>query len=543
MAKNPIDVGAKFTGDPSGFEKAAGRVKGSATALKKDIKETSGVFTEFGSSIQGMGGEIANSFSSIITAASGIGAIVVIVSELAKAWQQSQENIELYLKSADKLKAGSGGFTIDAEKARVDLRKRANGMITLGYQMEKENLSKLNLALLRKDETQAKYFSGLVKEGRLLQENGRKLRDGVIGLVDKTNWQMKFTELLKEEETLNDAALLNKERWMALEADLVKQRTIIQDKDTDSKAKAEAVVKAEQIANALLKEKNEFIDKQLANINTIAEMTQTQEVVEQKVADLQTQKNANLREYGMDMLKVLKMENKASKEIKDQKDDWKEKLRLLKEYNTHNSEGFKLEDAKIDKLEYKAPALGMPSGAGNLRPSSGLSMAEISDIVKEGKFQESLEGIQQLVYGVENAFVDLFASISAGSGNAFADMAKAFARAIKQMVAQMAAKTAIFGILSLLSGGGGAIGKFASGLLGGKKLGSFLGFAEGTNFAPGGMALVGEKGPEIVNLPRGSQVIPNRNIGFSGGTVKIKFVDGALQGQLNWDNRMHNSFR
>lgn len=35
------------------------------------------------------------------------------------------------------------------------------------------------------------------------------------------------------------------------------------------------------------------------------------------------------------------------------------------------------------------------------------------------------------------------------------------------------------------------------------------GFASGTNFAPGGAAIVGEKGPELVNLPRGSQVVPN----------------------------------
>jgi hypothetical protein len=33
-------------------------------------------------------------------------------------------------------------------------------------------------------------------------------------------------------------------------------------------------------------------------------------------------------------------------------------------------------------------------------------------------------------------------------------------------------------------------------------------FATGTNFAPGGLALVGEKGPELVNLPRGSKVTP-----------------------------------
>lgn len=34
-------------------------------------------------------------------------------------------------------------------------------------------------------------------------------------------------------------------------------------------------------------------------------------------------------------------------------------------------------------------------------------------------------------------------------------------------------------------------------------------FASGTNFAPGGMAVVGEAGPEIMYVPRGAQIIPN----------------------------------
>ena len=41
-------------------------------------------------------------------------------------------------------------------------------------------------------------------------------------------------------------------------------------------------------------------------------------------------------------------------------------------------------------------------------------------------------------------------------------------------------------------------------------MGDFPGYASGTNFARGGMALVGEQGPELVNLPRGSQVTPNK---------------------------------
>jgi hypothetical protein len=45
-----------------------------------------------------------------------------------------------------------------------------------------------------------------------------------------------------------------------------------------------------------------------------------------------------------------------------------------------------------------------------------------------------------------------------------------------------------------------------AGLIGGIRI---PGYASGTSFAPGGMAIVGEYGPELVNLPRGSQVIPN----------------------------------
>jgi hypothetical protein len=47
-------------------------------------------------------------------------------------------------------------------------------------------------------------------------------------------------------------------------------------------------------------------------------------------------------------------------------------------------------------------------------------------------------------------------------------------------------------------------------------------FALGTNYAPGGMSLVGEQGPELVNLPRGSQVYTNSQtsqmLGSNGNT-------------------------
>lgn len=48
------------------------------------------------------------------------------------------------------------------------------------------------------------------------------------------------------------------------------------------------------------------------------------------------------------------------------------------------------------------------------------------------------------------------------------------------------------------------------------------GYAVGTKYHPGGMAVVGEEGPELVNLPRGSQVFTNQETqGMLGGDTFI----------------------
>lgn len=56
---------------------------------------------------------------------------------------------------------------------------------------------------------------------------------------------------------------------------------------------------------------------------------------------------------------------------------------------------------------------------------------------------------------------------------------------------------------SLLGGAGGGIGR---------EVGGLAIYGDGTNFAPGGLAIVGDRGPELVKLPAGSQVIPSNRI-------------------------------
>ncbi|WP_342242637.1 phage tail length tape measure family protein [Ensifer sp. OTU672] len=68
------------------------------------------------------------------------------------------------------------------------------------------------------------------------------------------------------------------------------------------------------------------------------------------------------------------------------------------------------------------------------------------------------------------------------------------------------------GLLSALSGIGKSIfassGQFASAWMGG---GIGL-YANGTNNAPGGLSIVGERGPELLNLPQGSGVMSNHKL-------------------------------
>ncbi|WP_163026047.1 hypothetical protein [Chachezhania antarctica] len=82
------------------------------------------------------------------------------------------------------------------------------------------------------------------------------------------------------------------------------------------------------------------------------------------------------------------------------------------------------------------------------------------------------------------------------------------------------------GLASIFGGGGGGLGSIFGGGSGGgffsKILGAIPGFAAGTNSAPGGLAWTGEQGRELVNLPRGSQVIPNHKLGAAmGGAIEL----------------------
>lgn len=130
--------------------------------------------------------------------------------------------------------------------------------------------------------------------------------------------------------------------------------------------------------------------------------------------------------------------------------------------------------------------------------------AEIGENVMAG-LSEGLVGGMDSVEGEVAGFADDIARTFAGVLTGATDFRDAMSGLLEQI-------------------GGQLVQTGISGILGGLKI---PGFANGTSFAPGGLAMVGERGPELVHLPRGARVTPNSDIGGGGVTVNFAPVIDA----------------
>lgn len=161
------------------------------------------------------------------------------------------------------------------------------------------------------------------------------------------------------------------------------------------------------------------------------------------------------------------------------------------------------------------------------------------------RFNATLKQIGDLGQQINSAFLVDFTQQIRNGASAMDALKSAGLNAlgkISDKLAQMAADQLWASAFGGSGGGGFNIGSlFGVGGSGGAvdtiQVGSqlFPKFAAGTNFAPGGPSIVGENGPELVNLPRGSQVIPNdalRN-GMGGGSVTVHGGSVVIQGDAS----------
>jgi phage-related protein len=132
------------------------------------------------------------------------------------------------------------------------------------------------------------------------------------------------------------------------------------------------------------------------------------------------------------------------------------------------------------------------------------AMEEVASAVNQTA-EGSLSAIGQTV---QSTMESAFGSIIDGSKSA-AEAFKDMANSIMQQVVRMMAVRAI---MSFIPGG---------------SFGGMPGFANGTPNAPGGLALVGERGPELVNLPKGSKVTDAQRTKGMGGDIHINIKNEA----------------
>jgi hypothetical protein len=153
-----------------------------------------------------------------------------------------------------------------------------------------------------------------------------------------------------------------------------------------------------------------------------------------------------------------------------------------------------------------------------------------------GSIEPDFGGSGPLVQGIDEtkkAIEGLTQKSKVGTvqiAKSFADMATS----TLQSLGQMAQAIKGGGFLDILTSVANVALQLGQAGAFGSKVSTFLNtpykppaYANGTNFHPGGLALVGERRPEVVELPRGSKVHPSTN-GFGGATINVYANDAVL---------------
>ena len=157
-----------------------------------------------------------------------------------------------------------------------------------------------------------------------------------------------------------------------------------------------------------------------------------------------------------------------------------------------------------------------------------LKLLELSDATVK-RIQDEIDIARVFQDSFSGAFTELITG-----AKSFADAFKSMERSIVAGISRIAANKISDALFGSVTGGGGGTALlekllglagrtlFGGGLSGGDAAAAGIpggGYASGTDFARGGPVMVGERGPEIVNLPRGSRVTPNNKIG--GNVIHI----------------------
>tara|TARA_R100000329_G_scaffold6527_2_gene8047 strand:+ start:83 stop:2416 length:2334 start_codon:yes stop_codon:yes gene_type:complete len=164
-------------------------------------------------------------------------------------------------------------------------------------------------------------------------------------------------------------------------------------------------------------------------------------------------------------------------------------------------------------------------------PKIKTGVEELTEAEKKAKEEADKlhETFKQIGESVRNDLVTGLRDSITGA-QSFGDAMRGVLDNLKNKLIDLALNSALDGIGNALGGGGGGgLGGFLSGLFGGGK-------ARGGPVSAGGAFLVGERGPEILQMgSKGGNIIPNSKLGKGGGgttnvTVNVDASGTSVQG-------------
>jgi hypothetical protein len=596
MAKILSDLALHISADSAELQKGLERVKAQLSSFgggfKKMGSEVGTVLSSMGTAIGGVVGDMAGLVESLATAAGPIGMLVVAIGAIGLSWKKSTEEIKKYNEEVDKTKYGAPIFQVDTKKARNETLDFAKGGIGEGFTLittAAQGLTDIKTGKLKDANGELKkYYENMQKVGILLRDQNEELAktvgyEGEAGTHEKYNrdtaeqWDKKRNELaiqdaklavdrLKTETEIKiqDAELFNIRAKMYSETDPAKKQELenrfatvaldIHNKtykmlDNEKNVKDQLLTMEGRTQELKMYDLN--IDKQKAD----AELKYGEAAVREARMEHQigTAKEKNLKIE--EEIKKLKdqaildamdghlkeqtaIDQKYDNDIKKAKDNEALKDAITEEYVAHSLAVQKKYDDEEAKLNKEAADKAFD-----------LKKKELDKEKKEEEKQLKLKDLLQLKIAENgvNALAGAFENLFTKGKNGWKDMLQSMVHYFEVMIAKVLAAIAVWAILDALSGGAAAIGGTTKGpgTLGEFLKKSIFHFDTGTSFVPGGLSLVGESGPEIVNLPRGSQVFSNtqtRNMLGSGGEVVFRIEGTTLVGVLNNHNRKISSF-
>jgi len=559
--------------------------KGLTAGLEKGFDDLAKSVGGAASALPGLGSAFGVLGAAGLVAAAGVGAFALAMKETEAAINYAADIKQIAVAvgvSTDFIQE----FNYAAEQSDIavgvadDALKGLNatlGAITLNLP-KSEKAAKIFSEALGISREQLKSYSDV---SELLPVIAEKIKQAgtyaeKYAIAKKFGIEALLPMLIQGAEGFNALAQAAHELGIVLDASVINKGAAAE----DSLRKLDAVMKAQKAAtfieykDALIEIKQAFVDAQIAGLQFLAFLTKTtpvtREIVRQQAAIAaieqgkgdflerwagkskddqltearlklaQLQRQANLEAYHARVeaeasMRAAGLDTGGTKALpgKDKPDGTKSKpvsVTLTKAPDQVAFDPFTmktLEEQRQDALEAQLmpqPGKEVEFDAGRITPLDNEWFTDPA-----GKAADLKEKLEKATH--EAIFDGVKGGLMAAADGDFLEYLQA---KVKNALFNAAADGLTSWITKAGEGEGG--NPFAEAF--GNIIKSFEGYAGGTSSAPGGVAWVGEHGKELVNLPRGSQVIPNsalRNAGISGQSGGSPVIVFDNRGAVIWE--------